>query len=83
MSPDSVHAHGRRRRFATRSIGSLLVLRFLLIANALTLLAIGCLYTVYGARPGGLIVGGVLLGTALLLLCCVPLTDPYRRSRRR
>jgi hypothetical protein len=68
----------RRRRFGTRSIGSLLVLRFLLIANALTLIAVGLLYVVYGAKPGGFIVGGVLIGASLLLVCCIPLTNPYR-----
>ena len=75
--------HTRRRGFSTRSVGSLLLLRFLLIANALTLMAIGALYLAYGARPDGLIVGGVLIGTSLLLLCCVRLTDPYRHTRRR
>lgn len=73
----------RRRRFGSRSIGSLLVLRFLLIANALTLTAVGLLYVVYGANPGGFIVGSVLIGASLLLVGCVPLTNPYRDTRHR
>jgi hypothetical protein len=72
-----------RRRLGARSIGGLLVIRFLLVANSIALLAIGALYLLYGARPAGLVVGGVLLGAALALLGCVPLTDPYRAPRRR
>jgi hypothetical protein len=74
---------GHRGRFGTRSIGSLLVMRFLLIANGLTLVTIGSLYVVYGAKPGGFIVGGALIGASVLLFCCVRLTDPYRPSKRR
>jgi hypothetical protein len=64
------------------SIGSLLAIRLLLIANAISLLAVGVLYLVYGARPAGLIVGGVVVSAAVALLCCVPLTDPYRTKRK-
>jgi hypothetical protein len=64
-----------------RSIGALLAIRFLLIANGLTLLAIGGLYAIYAARPGGLVVGGILAGVSALLFACVRLTDPYRRPR--
>jgi hypothetical protein len=60
----------------------LLVLRLLLIANGLTLLAIGALYAVYGSRPAGLAVGIGLVAAGLGLFACVPLTDPYRRRRR-
>ncbi len=74
---------GTRRRLGQRSIGSLLVIRFLLLANGLTLLAIGVLYVLYAARPGGAVVGACLGVVAVLLFCCVPLTDPYRRRRRR
>ena len=72
----------RRARRGRRSIGSLLLIRLLLIANGLILLAIGALYLVYGARPSGLAVGGVLIGGAVLLFSCIPLTDPYRREGR-
>ena len=74
---------GRSRRSGRLSIGSLLLIRLLLIANGLTLLAVGALYVVYGSRPGGLAVGGVLIAGAALLLFCLPLTAPYRHERRR
>jgi len=76
-------ARGRTRRPGRLSIGSLLVVRLLLIANALTLLAVGGLYLGYGDRPSGLVVGGLLVAGAVALLCCVPFTDPYRAERRR
>jgi hypothetical protein len=88
MARDVEHAKrlrssGRRSGFGTRSVGSLLVIRFLLIANGVTLLAVGSLYVAYGTRPGGFAVGGVLIGASVLLFCCVRLTDPYRSARRR
>jgi hypothetical protein len=72
----------RRPRFSTRSVASLLVIRLLLIANSVTLLTIGALYLGYGSKPGGYVVGGVLIAVAALLLCCIPVTDPYRSRRR-
>jgi len=54
-----------------------------LIANGLTLLTVGVLYLVYGSRPSGLAVGGILIAAAVLLVSCLPLTDPYRHERRR
>lgn len=70
-----------RSRSGGRAIGGLLVLRLLLIANGLVLLAIGALYVVYGSRPAGLGVGIGLAAAGLGLFACVPLTDPYRRRR--
>ena len=64
------------------SVWSLLVIRSLLVANGLILLAVGALYIRFGSRVGGLIAGCVLIGVAALLFGCVPLTDPYRRRRR-
>ncbi len=72
-----------RRRLGARSIGALLVVRFLLIGNGLVVLAVGALYVLYGARPTGFVVGGCLAAVAVLLFACVPLTDPYRHERRR
>jgi hypothetical protein len=59
------------------------VLRFLLVANSIALIAIGGLYLAYGARPSGYYVGGVLIAFAAVLLSCLPLTDPYRVERNR
>ena len=67
----------------SRSLRSLFAVRILLIANGVCLIAIGALYMRYGARPTGLVVGGVLVAVAAVLFACVPLTDPYRRERRR
>jgi len=71
----------RTRSIGTRSIGTLLVVRFLLIANGLSLLTVGVLYLLYGARPAGIAIGVVLALVACVLFACVPLTDPYRRRR--
>jgi hypothetical protein len=72
----------RQRRLSprgSRSIGALLVVRLLLISNGVILVAIGVLYALYGSRPAGLVVGGLLSALGLGLFACVPLTDPYRR----
>lgn len=53
------------------------------MSNALVLLAIGTLYLLYGARPDGLIVGGVLAALSACLFGCVRFTDPYRGPGRR
>ena len=76
-------ARSRGRRVGRRSIASLLLIRLLLIANGLTLFTVGVLYLVYGSRPGGFAVGGVLLAAAVLLVSFLPPTDPYRQERRR
>jgi hypothetical protein len=73
----------RPSRSGRLSIGSLFAVRLLLIANALTLVAIGGLYLIFGDRPGGTIAGGLLLAGGVALVFCVPLTDPYRIERRR
>jgi len=54
-----------------------------LVANGLTLLTIGGLYLAYGEKPRGFIAAAVLIGAAAALFCCIPLTDPYRRPKRR
>jgi hypothetical protein len=72
-----------RHSRGSRSIGALLVVRLLLVGNGVALLAIGALYLTYGSRPGGAIVGGVLISASLALFACVPLTNPYRTRRRR
>jgi len=69
------------RRAGRRSIPALLVVRFLLIGNGATLVAVGGLYLRYGARPDGLVLGGALVVAGVALFSCVRLTDPYRRGR--
>ena len=83
MADDGNRARVRGRGLGRLSIGSLLAVRLLLIGNGLTLGAVGVLYATYGDRPSGLIAGGLLIAGAVALLCCIPLTDPYRIERRR
>jgi hypothetical protein len=71
------------RRRGPPSIGTLVVLRLLLIGNTLTLVAVAALYLVYGSRPASFFVGGALLWFAMILLCFLPFTDPYRRRAPR
>ena len=64
-----------------RSLHGLLVVRTMLITNGALLAFIGALYAVFGGRPSGYIVGGVLGAVAVVLWALVPLTDPYRSDR--
>jgi hypothetical protein len=63
---------------STRRLQALLVVRLLLLANGCVLGAIAALYLVFGERPAGLVVGGVLGAVAAGLFACVPLTNPDR-----
>jgi hypothetical protein len=81
LLPRPRRQHRRRRRGLRLTIGALLVIRLLLIANALVLAAVGGLYLVYGSGSGGEVAGGVLVGASVALFACLPLTDPYRRRR--
>jgi hypothetical protein len=65
-----------------RSLHGMLVVRTMLISNGALLALIGALYAVFGGRPSGFIVGGVLGACAVTLWALVPLTDPYRSDRR-
>jgi hypothetical protein len=64
-----------------RSLHGLLVVRTMLITNGALLALIGVLYAVFGGRPSGFIIGGVLGAAAVTLWALVPLTDPYRSDR--
>jgi hypothetical protein len=69
-----------RRR---RSHQTLLVMRFMLMSNGVILAGFGLLYALFGSRPTGYIVGGVLGAAAIGLWMAIPLTDPYRDERGR
>jgi hypothetical protein len=64
-----------------RSVLGMVVVRTMLISNGALLALIGALYAVFGGRPSGYIVGGVLGAAAVGLWALVPLTDPYRSER--
>jgi len=55
----------------------------ILVANVLVLVALGGLFAAFAEHPAGYVVGGVLWTAAGALVACLPLTDPYRRERRR
>ena len=62
---------------------TLIVIRTLLVANGVLLAAVSGLYLVFGSRPAGWVIGGVLGAMALVLWAAVPLADPYRAHRSR
>jgi hypothetical protein len=64
-----------------RSATAKLVLRLVLIANTVLLVALGTLFVVFVERPAGLVVGGILWLVSAGLVACLPLTDPYRHER--
>ena len=66
-----------------RRLGTLLVLRVLLVSNTLILVAVGGLSLAYVDRPAGVIGAALCWVVAGGLLGLLPLTDPYRVPRRR
>jgi hypothetical protein len=60
----------------------MLVVRFLLVANALVLVEVGFLSLLFVDRPNGVVVAALVWFAAGCLFGCVPLTDPYRAERR-
>ncbi len=62
-------------------VRTLLVVRFLLVANGAVLAVFAGLYLGFGARPAGYVIGGILGAAALGLWALVPRTDPYREDR--
>jgi hypothetical protein len=67
----------------TQSPVALLVVRLLLVANALVLVAAGALVLVSLSRPAGLVGAVLMWALAALLLGLVPYTNPRRGDRAR
>ena len=63
-------------------MGALLVLRLLLVSNAVVLAAVGGIAVAFVERPAGVIAAGCCWVGAGCLLGLLPLTDPYRVPRR-
>jgi hypothetical protein len=61
-----------------RRVESLVVVRSLVVANAILLAVVGALFFFFGASPAGVLVAAGLWSGAGLLLGCLPLTDPRR-----
>jgi hypothetical protein len=66
-----------------RHLGTLFVLRLLLVSNAVVVTAVGGIALAFVERPAGVIIAAGSWAIAFSLLCLLPLTDPYRRPRRR
>jgi hypothetical protein len=60
----------------------LMVIRLLLVSNAIIVSVVGLLAALYVERPSGFVVAGLAWTFAAVLLGCVPLTDPYRHERQ-
>ena len=65
-----------------RRLGTLLVVRVLVVANTIVLLVVGGLSLAYVERPAGVLGAAVCWALAGCLIGLLPLTDPYRVSRR-
>ena len=78
---------GREKRWlparwaATQRPTALLVIRLLILVNALLLAVIGALYLIFASRPGGLIVTGISWAAVALLVALMPYTNPRRHDR--
>jgi uncharacterized membrane protein YagU involved in acid resistance len=66
-----------------RSIGALLGLRVILVANIILLAVLGLVFLLSYERPVGFVFGGLAWLVALVLVNFVRFTDPYRRARPR
>ena len=62
---------------------TLLVVRLLILVNALLLTTIGALYLVFASRPEGFIVTAIAWGTVAVLVALIPYTNPRRHDRSR
>jgi hypothetical protein len=67
----------------TQTPVALMVIRLLLVANALVLLAVGALCLVFVEKPAGAVGAALVWGLAILLFALVPYTNAHRGSLTR
>ncbi|MGZ4387377.1 MAG: hypothetical protein ACXVZO_10645 [Gaiellaceae bacterium] len=68
---------------ATQKPTTLLVIRVLMVADAIVLGVVGGLYLAFASWPAALAVAGILFAVVLMLLALLPYTDPRRGSGSR
>ena len=68
---------------ATQSPVALMVIRLLLVANTIVLVAVGALCFVFFAHPGGIVIALAVWGVAAIFMGLVPYTNPLRGQDRR
>jgi len=69
------------RRLSQMSPSGLLVVRLLLVTDAVLVGIVGLLSLLFVERPGGLVVAGLCWVVTIGLFALVPATDPYRGQR--
>ena len=70
----------RRNWLASQKPTTLVAIRVLALANAVVLTVVGALYCAFAARPGGLVVAGVVWAAAATLFALVTRAAPRRRN---
>jgi hypothetical protein len=58
------------------------VIRVLLVADALLVTVVGGIAAAFVERPAGWLIAGAAWLLGLVMFACVPLTDPYRHDER-
>jgi hypothetical protein len=66
-----------------RSIGTLIALRLVIIANVAIVFAVGALCIAYYERPQGYVIGAAAWCFGAALVSLIRFTDPYRAPRRK
>jgi hypothetical protein len=64
-----------------RRLGTLFVLRLLLVSNTIVVIVVGGISLAFVERPAGVIGAALCWLFAGCLLALLPLTDPYREDR--
>jgi len=60
-----------------------MVIRLLIVANTVVLVAVGALCLAFFSHPAGIVIAAVVWGLAAVLLGLVPYTNPHRGDRSR